>query len=786
MRPLFRLGITQILPWCFRSGDLRGAWSEPVLALEGIAAHQRIQRQWPAERERERTVTGSWSEPEFELQLRGRVDGLLARDDVLHLIEIKTLRQTPADLPAAQLQTFWLQLELYAALWLREQPDTPCNRVQLELCCVHPDTRKSESLTRWLDRGQITTIGEQHFALLLATLSDLVTHRQARDQRLQALDFPLPTFRAGQRDMAAEVYRTLRDAGQCLIEAPTGSGKTLAALFPALKAMGQGLIDQVQFASMRNEGQRSALEALEKILAPPSEAAPGALRVLQLQGKERLCPAEEACVRNDCPRQRGFHDRLPAARAQALRQGWLSTERLLALAERHQLCPQGLQIALWPWVDVVVADCNYAFAPGNRVDFPFQLNRVAVLADEAHNLPERARLMFSAELPEAPFVAVAQTLDSPGHPLSAPTWALLQACRETPPEAMTAVLTGLQPALQVFRDAAQNWLLHPPELFDRRTDLSLIVQTALRRVLDWMALADEAQADFACFPRPSSDPGWQLVCLSPARLLQRSYRALTGLVLFSATLSPPDFFATRLGLSPKLRRLRLPSPFEPRHQATLIHTGLSLRWRDRERHLDALCDLLATVMHTHPGHYWVFVPAFAFLEALHTRFLQRHPSVRCVRQSRETTNAARAAFLDAFRQPDGKGCLGLTVLGSVFTESVDLPGDQLIGVIVLSAGLPQPDPTQEAIAHYHEEQGLDGRRMAYQLPGWQRVLQAAGRVIRGPEDRGVVVLVDDRFGEPAYRALLPPHWQPQWVRNTPALEVALTRFWEAQVAAEAD
>lgn len=774
--PRYRLGVTQLIPWFFPTGDLHSHQQDQVSSVEGQAAHRRVQKKWPSSVLREARVSVTWQTEQFELQLNGRLDGVTNDQQTLRVTEIKTVRQPATSLPAQIQAQHRLQARLYAALWLQQNPELTADAVVLELLYVDLREGSETLLSEAISRTELLSMMQVHYAALMAWFLDLTVHRIQRNRMLQQLAFPFTCFREGQYTLAASLFRCIRDRTMALVEAPTGSGKSLATLFPALKAMGEGLVRQIFFATTKNAGQLSALEALAQL-------QPAGLRILQVQGREKLCSSDATCHAGGCERQRNMHARLPQARAEALQKGWITSGLLCEIALRHNCCPQGLQSSLMPWMDVLIGDVNYVFAPGNRIELLFQLNQPLLLADEAHNLPDRARAMFSAELRVSKYQKLLDTLPDSARDLLTATRRLLRLLNNSRLEPAT-VSRKLARPLEFFVTTGEQMMVSAIDLLAPLDNTMVnLLQQGIRDARQWLTLLPDVQDDFTCLPLAGLDSGWLLVCLSPARLLQRSYSDLGSAVFFSASLTPPEFFQTLLGLPDSTFRCRLPTAFPPARQCTLLYSGTSLRYTDRDhpQHLPGICRLIQAVWEARPGRYWVFAPSFEYLDALCVEFSQRCAAIPTLRQKRDMTMADRDAFLQRFQEPQAGGLVGLLSLGSVFTESINLPGEALIGVIVLGPGLPQPSQINTAMASYFSSRGLDGQRFTYLLPGWQKVIQAAGRVIRSPQDRGVVILADQRFTSRNYQTLLPPHWQVQSAKTADQMLATLKKFWSEQL-----
>lgn len=773
-RPRYQLGVTQVISWFLTPQFTPEVNEESVSASEGIAAHQRVQRAWPDAVKREVKLRAVDQNEACCLDVSGRVDGLETTPEGLRIIEIKTIRQPLESLASEKREAHWMQARFYAGLWMLQHPEG-CRHIVLELVYVDIARGTVQSLRQTEEVIALVDWFDAQWTRLTDWFKALAQHREKRNHVLKALRFPMPDFRAGQRTFAKAIFRCVRDHGSLVIEAPTGSGKSLAALFPALKALGECRSDQIFYASTRNSGHTSALDTLRLL-------APGALRVLQLQGIEKLCAqkASEGCQPETCPRRQMPRPLLDNAVNQVLDAYWMDSETLVNVAREQNCCPHLLQSRLIPCADVVIGDVNYVLNPQQRNEFAFQINRPFLLADEAHNLPERTRQMFSAELSADRFKTLSKALASANAALSKVARRLQRALLK-PPDVSSESLIKLNSELQSFIALAEPHLLQAVDLLQPLpTELATLLRETLLQCRQWRVQCQDIENDFTCLPETREGAGWSLLCLSPARRLQSAYKALAGLSLFSASLSPPDYFIRLLGLPETTLRLRLPSPFPSHHQCTLLYTGVSLRLRDRQhaQHFSEIAGFIASLWQSRQGNYWIFTPSFDYLADLQTALERHQPTLPLAVQPRRSSLEDRQAFLNQFHpaSPQG-GTVGLVCLGSIFTESIDLPGEALIGVMVLGTGLPQPSPYQRALQRYFESEGLDAWRFGIQLPAWQKVVQAAGRVIRREDDRGVIVLVDQRFMQRDYASLFPPHWHPIECHNTEELNKRLRAFW---------
>lgn len=733
-----------------RHGDLDLRFTPAPTALDGMRGHATVAARRGAGYERERALETcvDW------LRVRGRADGVWP--DRPEIEEIKTHRGAVERIPEHHRAQHWMQLKCYGALWCREHG---CAQVRLSL--VYFD----------LNRERETRISELHDAADLDAFFEALAHRfldwaqqqrahvQRRDALLDSLTFPYAHLHAGQRELAEAVYRGLRDGAHVLAQAPTGIGKTLGTLFPALKACARGHVDRVLCLTAKTSARRLVLDAADQLHAPQDASGARPLRVLELVARDKACEhPDKQCHGQSCPLARGFFDRLPAARAAAQQLARQDHESLRRLALAHDICPYYLAQELARWADVVVGDVNYYFDTSALLHVLAEANgwRPALLVDEAHNLLERARGMYSAEL-DAHAFALARR----GAPRTlrralggiARAWEGIDAAQTQPYQVHDQPAPLLLDALAQFVAKATEWLGDHPEGF------SPALQGFYFDALRWRALA-ESFGPHSLFDVTRTRGGTRL-CLRnvvPAPFLAARLRAARAAVLYSATLQPFGFHEAMLGLPETTRRLDVPSPFDAAQLDVRVLPHLSTRYADREASLDALAAAMAAQLRRAPGNYLAFFSSFDYLERAHAAFRAHDPHTPTWCQTRAMPEAERQQFLDRF-VAGGQG-LGFAVLGGAFSEGVDLPGTRLIGAFIATLGLPQVNAVNEEFRRRLDAlfagRGYD---YTYLYPGLQKVVQATGRVIRGPADRGSVLLLDDRYARAQVRGLLPRWWR---------------------------
>ena len=590
-------------------------------------------------------------------------------------------------------------------------------------------------------------------------------------------------------------------------------------------AMGEGCGAKLFYLTARNTTQAAAEDAVARLRA----AQPGlALRSVTLTAKEKACLHPDAeghpsCLPEVCPFANGYYDRRKDALVALLDgSGSFSRAALADTARQFSVCPFELGLDLSEWCDVVIGDYNYLFDPVVHLKRFFDAaGDWLFLIDEAHNLPDRARAMYSAQFAKSSLTEAKRALGKGKSSLKTALTkadkvflAARKACAQAAPR------TGAEPSgetepTQVSllpAEAAPDFAL-PQPLYARDgtvflQQLPAALPAALRAVhtplQDWLEqnpedpahaqllelyfamqdiarAADRYDSHFVTqLTARGSELELHLLCLDPAPFVDASLAAGRSAALFSATLTPPAFYRSVLGCA-DARAVALPSPFPPENLGLFCLPGISTRYRQREASVPAVADALAALAKGKTGNYLAFFPSYAYLRQVYEDFTARYPDIGTLAQESGLDDAARAAFLEQFSPSPAKTLLGFGVMGGIFGEGVDLAGDRLIGCAIVGVGLPQVNPRQEMLRRYYDAQNGAGFDYAYRYPGMNKVLQAAGRVIRTPEDKGVVLLLDYRFAKPEYQRLFPLHWKHlQYLPGPAALEAALADFWSSK------
>lgn len=746
-----KVAVRTLCEFAAREGDLDFRYTPAPSAEEGIAGHQAIQEKRGYGYKSEYSLTGEC----LGLELYGRADVYNTHSGLLE--EIKTHRGDVSRIRPHQRALHLAQLRAYGALLCRQE-----KRKTLKLALVYFDIGKKRE-TSITENARADDLWQE-----LETLCDRYRlwaeqeahHREQRDIRLAGLRFPFAQFRPRQRQLAETVYKNTVKGGSLMLEAPTGLGKTLGTLFPALMAMPAAEHDRLAYLTCRNTARQLAVDALERLRAAQEAPEIWPLRTLELVAKADACEhPDKACHGDSCPLAKGFFDRLPDARAEAAQAGTTLTQEVLAkIAAGHNICPYFLAQEMARWCDLVIGDVNRMFDQSALLHGLTRQNnwKTAVLIDEAHNLVDRGRGMYSVQLDQQRLLKVRKTAPKALKPHLDRTARAWQGVIRDHSAAGTApvFLDNLPPALTGSLQGLVSGLTD--YLADNPPDLAL--QEVLFESVAFMKLADTFGDHSLCeFRREGRGRASVAIQnLVPADFLRDRFQAAASVLLFSATLSPGIYYRDLLGLPEDSRFTSLPSPFSADQLQVNFTPKISTRQAHREASVQPITELIVQQYLERPGHYLAFFSSFKYLNDVSEALANNAAEVPQRSQHPGMSPQQRREFLAGFQEKSGS--VAFAVLGGVFSEGIDLPGDQLIGAFVATLGLPPFDAWHEILKHRLQQRFGAGYEYTYLIPGLQKVAQAAGRVIRTPEDQGVIWLIDDRFLQPQIRGLLPGWW----------------------------
>ena len=766
------VSVVALAEFVHRRGDIHARLDGRATSLEGVSVQRKLQRDRGEHYQRERQLIEVFEVSGITIEVTGRLDGcdLTAATGVVE--EFKTTRADAELAHAHQGSAHWAQLKLYAALLARElaREENAVDEWLLRLLYCHPDTLVAFPFEQHLRSGELDEFLTRTLAWYGSWWTEQQRHLDQRDRQIANLAFPFEGYRPHQQAMARRAYQALRNGEHLLLEAPTGSGKTMALIYPAVKSLSDQTTQKILFLTSKTTGAAAARDACRQI--DPNGSL---MRTVVITAKEKTClVAGMPCDPARCQYANGYFDRIHHAVTDLLKLGNIGAEEIEAKALEHVVCPFELSLDAAVWADVIIADYNYVFDPVVRLQRFAERPDISLLIDESHQLAPRTRNMLSVTLHRSTVKTV---------------------LTEAIPQALLRRVRSIDRQFMSFKrehGATDEAVVPRPDALlralGRFTEELLASEVSLDEFPGTRALAFDAfrwvrsdswyddQRFKFILRRSRSELTLRLLCLDPAPYLGEILKGFGGHIRFSGTVSPLDLYQDLHGQAGAPAE-RVGSPFSSNQLGVWIVDDVPTYWRQREQSLPALVDLVINVVSAKSGNYLVALPSYEYLRQFSEAFGVAAPEIELLVQEPAMTDEERERFLVRFADATVP-VLGVAVMGGVFTESVDFSDSKLAGVICVGIGLPPPSLELGLIQAHFEESGR-GREVAYDLPAMTRVLQAAGRILRSAEDRGVLCLVDARFKRREYQRFFPAHWQPA-VLGAGQMAGALAEFWQRE------
>ena len=782
--PVIRISVRNLVEFILREGDIdnrTGGGQDPENMQMGSRIHRKIQRQMGSDYQAEVPLKTEIVCDGFTLKIEGRADGLIHTKEQVMVDEIKgVLReldrvQEPAGIHLAQ-------AKCYASM-VAEQEGADEIGVQMTYCQMETEEVKrfqysyrSNELKVWFD--EVIRQYEKWAKFQ-------IEWRKARNASVKGIEFPFP-YRKGQRDLAVSVYRTILRKKKLFIQAPTGVGKTISTVFPAVKAVGEELGEKIFYLTAKTITRTVAEQAFETLREQNLK-----FKVITLTAKEKICFCEEtSCNPDDCPYAKGHFDRVNDAVYELLmREDVMSREVLEAQARKHKVCPFEMALDVSTWVDGVICDYNYVFDPDARLRRFFAEGGAGgylFLIDEAHNLVERGRQMYSAELCKEDFLAVKKLVKG-----EAPRFAKrLEACnkillamkKECENYKVLDNISHFGIQLMNVLSEADRYLEECVDKEVRETVLDFYFQ-----VRSFLNIYDGLDENYVVYTEYQENGRFvlKLFCVNPAANLQKCLDKGNSAVFFSATLLPIQYYKRLLSTEKDNYAVYIDSSFDTKKRLLMNGVDVSTRYTMRSREMyQRYATYIFRVVKAKMGNYLIFFPSYQFMEDVYQEFTQLLASdeeeMELVIQQKHMDEEERENFLRAFEMGREKSLIGFGVLGGIFSEGIDLTNEKLIGTLIIGTGLPQVCNEREILKSYFDQKGLYGFDYAYRYPGMNKVLQAAGRVIRTEDDRGVILLLDERFQREKGKEIFPKEWADCERCRLDIVEEKIRLFWEKQ------
>ena len=614
---------------------------------------------------------------------------------------------------------------------------------------------------------------------------------------MKNVKFPFGKMREGQKEIIQTVYKNVARGGTLFTAAPTGTGKTVSMLYPAIRAMGSERCDKVFYLTPKTTIANAARDCIEMLVNGGAK-----IKAIILPSKERACIGDSVCKISHKMCEFAPSKKLADATIALYNSGitTVTADKLKEIGKEYKVCPHELGLTYAELCDVVICDVNYLFDPRVYIRRFFTARgRYSFLVDEAHNLPDRAREMYSAKITSSTLISLAKNdLISELSPLKNATRVATEAffdtlmpyVREDLYENDEGVKSGaahtsevpvnlyeiFDKLIAVCEDEIYKNMASVDDEKDTRAAVIRDYYYTVKRFRDTMEEFDTGYEFFIFFE--GDEMRAKCFCIDPSGAISKRLEKGSSAVFFSGTLSPMYYYRATLGGDGTSQMIEVDSPFDESQLSVSIMDKISTRLSEREDTLGAVCRAIAATVSAKRGNYMIFSPSFKYSEALAKAFSSKYPKIKTLLQKKDMTAKEKETFLAEFEKESDSYLIGFCVMGGIYSEGIDLAGESLIGAVVIGIGIPALSYEREAISAYYNDKYEEGKQFAYIYPGVNRVLQAAGRVIRREDDRGVIVLIDDRFDDPIYKAVIPKLWSGMKFIATPKeLREELDRFW---------
>lgn len=778
-KPIVRISVRNLVEFILRNGDLvsGSGTSDKEAMLKGSRLHRKIQKQMGSHYQPEVSLKKDTEYDDLILRVEGRADGIFLQDEQFCIDEIKgvykklELMEEPVLVHRAQALCYaWIYLDAH-----------DLEKIDIQMTYAHLDTEVIKRFRETLTRAELKQWYEELTDSYHKWLAYQIEWREKRNESMKKLEFPFE-YRKGQRKMVSGIYHAISKKEQIFIQAPTGVGKTMSAVFPAVRAIGQGMAETVFYLTARTITRTVAQDAFE-ILRDRGLL----FKVVTITAKEKLCFCDKPeCDPEKCPYAKGHYDRIN----DAVYELWTTEqsfdrETLLRHAQKWQVCPFELSLDLAIWMDGVICDYNYVFDPNVYLKRFFGENvsgNYLFLIDEAHNLVDRGREMYSASISLDDVIETRKFVK----PYSQKLWKKLgkvkkqmEELKQNCGEWKVQENAGVLPISLLSVQGEMDQLLEEPpaqEVVDGILDFYFEV----RNFLNISELVDDNYVVYTAFDE-NGRFYMKLFCVNPAENLQKCLDKGNSTVFFSATLLPLQYYRKMLSTRSENFGMYVESPFEQKKRCLMICRDVSSKYTRRGyEEYRKIAEYIARMSWQKKGNYMVFFPSYRLMEDVYQVYQDEFSVswVRCISQHASMTELEREEFLEEFTEETEETLVGFCVMGGIFSEGIDLIGDRLIGAAVVGTGLPQVNCEREILKGYYDEKGEQGFDYAYRYPGMNKVLQAAGRVIRTKEDTGAILLMDERFLNRDYRNLFPREWNDACTCTLGNVEKHLQAFWD--------
>lgn len=779
-----KISVRELIEYVLRSGDIVAVFLSSKRMSDGVKAHQKFQKAAGETYEEEVSISHEVEYEGVNIILSGRMDGLIRLDETVLIDEIKSTGRSLEHLEVGSV-LHWAQVWMYAYMYAYQND---LKQVITRLTYIELESFKIKQFEEVKTFHELEVFFYDVIHKYVGWAKKQNEWREISRISMRDIEFPFGEFRKGQKQLMSTVYKTIEEKKILFSRAPTGIGKTIATLFPSIKALGHEKCDKIFYLTAKSIGKEVVVDTLQAL-----EDKGLLIKRVVITAKDKTClNTIKACNPEECPYAKGHYDRINEVLEKMYEAHHLFNRDLIEkYAAEFRVCPYELSLDLALFCEVIICDYNYVFDPSAMLKrfFVEETGRYVLLIDEAHNLVDRAREMYSATIDKHKVMTLkkkVKDLDARLYKYFNQLNKVLierrkicdeheEGCyseKELPAdceEAVRGILFRIEKIFSLHKDWA-----HMDELLDFYFDGFDFVKKSELYDEKYITYNEKSHNNFIV----------KMYCMDPSRNIQMALAKMQGVVYFSATLLPMNYYVSILGGDEKSYGLSIPSPFDREKLCLVIDKNISTKFARRENSIQPIVQKIEQITNPKKGNYMIFFPSYKYMTDVYEAYIDQYDD--CVKeviiQDRALDEAAKENFIGAFHTEREKTLIAFVVLGGMFGEGIDLTGEKLSGAIIVSVGLPQICYERNLIKRHFDKTSRNGYEYSYVYPGLNKVMQSAGRVIRTVNDQGVVVLLDERFNQPYYQSLFPQEWyQPIILTNEEDLEKVVKEFWKGQL-----
>lgn len=766
-----RISVRNLIEFIYRQGDIDDRIGGIASAQEGTRLHKVIQKELKEQCDEseekiyvnEMYLSKELAYKEINIILEGRADGVIitsSQEDNntrVKIIEIKTTMKDLLTLEENENFLHWAQGKLYGYIYCEEEN---LSEIDIDLIYCHRESLHTKTFSKTFSREELQGFFNEVMDRYTRWIQLQSSWIELRDESIEKLDFPFKNYRKGQRELAVNIYRTIKEKKDIYIEAPTGTGKTISTIFPAIKTFTINNSAKLIYLTAKNITKGVAENTLDILRNSGMR-----LRTLTITAKDKICFLEERICNGDtCEYAKGHFDRVNDAILAILENNEVFNQQVIEeYSRQYRVCPFELSLDLIAWCDFIIGDYNYFFDPKAMIKrMAFDDTPYIFLIDEAHNLVDRGRNMYSAEIKVSDLKELKKEFKYKNKKLIGIINKIIKLLKEYTIGEKDNVIIDEGPGemlvlLRLFVTEGENYLKeHSGETIDE------IFLNVYFYFLDFIRIGELFSEDFVLYcNNEDKDIVMKIFCLNPSNVIKQCIKGNISNIFFSATLSPMNYFKKLLGGDDKSYSIKLQSPFPPENRKLIIKYDIDTRYKYREQSYYPICKYINETLNNNEGNFLVFFPSYEYMSKVYEVYCENYSKDNIYLQDSIMTEEERGEFLERFSlKKDGEinskdRTIGFVVLGGVFSEGIDLIGDRLKGAIIVGVGLPKISFERKLIEEYFNEIGEPGFHYAFTFPGMNKVIQAMGRVIRTEEDKGTIMLLDKRYKSEIYQRLMP-------------------------------